>query len=474
MLGFTQEEWLDDPLRWYAQIHADDKERWSIDAADLVLTGKPLRATYRVVARDAKVVWFRCEAMLVHRSDGEPWFVHGVGFDVTELKETELALQRETAERERLQKLELERQIAKSEKSESRLAAIVESSEDAIIGKNLDGVITDWNAAATQLFGYQPREIVGNSIFQLVPPELYGEESEILRSLKAGQRIRHKQSQRLTKTGARVDVSLTISPIKDTGGRVIGGSTIARDITEQKRTEQQLRMTEKLAAAGRLAATIAHEINNPLEAVVNLLFLAKRRPANAVKYIAAAEEELERVSQITKQTLGFYRDTTAATTIDLSKLLDDVLVLYARKLNIRQITVTKDYRHDGRLTGFAGELRQVFSNLIGNAIDAMPNGGFLLVRSRRCQRYKGSVRRGVCVSIADSGNGIQPENFHRIFEPFFTTKNDVGTGLGLWLTKNIVERHSGFIAVRSRSTGEKTGSLFSVFLPEDATLNAIA
>jgi PAS domain S-box-containing protein len=250
MLGFSREEWLDDPIRWYRQIHPDDRDRWSVEAAEMFLTGQPLKSVYRVLARDGRVVWFHSDAKLVRRKDGQPWFIHGVGFDITELKQTEEALQREIAERERLQKLELERQIAKTEQTESRLAAIVESSEDAIIGKTLDGVITSWNASATRLFGYGRNEIIGKSVLLLIPPELHPPEFEILRKLRAGERIEHEETQRLRKDGERIDVLITISPIKDASGQVIGASSIMRDITEHKRAQERLRVTEKLAARG--------------------------------------------------------------------------------------------------------------------------------------------------------------------------------------------------------------------------------
>lgn len=462
MLGFSREEWLDDPIRWYGQIHSDDKQRWSIEAADLLLTGNPLRSTYRVMARDGKVIWFQCEAKLVRKRNGEPWFVHGVGFDVTELKETEQALHAEIAERERLQKAELDRQIARMEQSESRLAAIVESSEDAILAKDLDGTITSWNAAATRLFGYEPSEIIGKSILLLVPPELHEQEYEILKKLRAGERIQHRETQRLKKSGAPVDVSLTISPIKDATGKVIGASNITRDITARKAAEEKLRITEKLAATGRLAATIAHEINNPLEAVTNLLYLAKKRPANSLKYLQIAEEELERVAQITKQTLGFYRDTSAVAPVDLRAVLDDVLTLYSKRLETRAIAVVKQYEEEAVIEGMAGEIRQVFANVIGNAVEAMPQGGRLTARIS--VRAKARVP-GVRVTISDTGGGIETENLKKIFEPFFTTKKEVGTGLGLWLTKTLVERHGGRIKVRSSVKPGSSGSVFSVFFP---------
>jgi len=214
VLGFSREEWLDDPVRWYHQIHPDDRQRWSVEAAEIFFTGSPLKSVYRVLARDGRVVWFHCEARLVRRKDGQPWFIHGVGVDISELKETEQRLHRETAERERLQKLELDRQIARTEQTESRLAAIVECSEDAIISKTLEGEITTWNTAAARVFGYSSSEIVGKSVLLMVPPEYHAQEMEILGKLRAGERVDRQETQRLAKDGTKLDISLTVSPVK--------------------------------------------------------------------------------------------------------------------------------------------------------------------------------------------------------------------------------------------------------------------
>ena len=177
------------------------------------------------------------------------------------------------------------------------LAAIIDSSEDAIISKDLTGIITSWNKAAHRMYGYTAEEIVGQSILRLIPEELQFEEDEILRKLKAGQRLEHYETTRVTKAGKRLEVSLTISPVKDSSGRVIGSSKIVRDITGRKQMERSLIQSEKLAAAGRMAATVAHEINNPLEAVLNLIFLAREtcdRDSEAHEYLESAEKELER------------------------------------------------------------------------------------------------------------------------------------------------------------------------------------
>ena len=473
MLGFSREEWLDDPIRWYQQIHPEDRERWSVEAAEMFTSGKPLKSVYRVLARDGRVVWFHCEAKLVRRHDGQPWFIHGVGFDITDLKQTEQALQREIAERERLQKLQLERQIAKTEQTESRLAAIVESSEDAIIGKSLDGIINSWNQSATRLFGYTADEILGKSVLTLVPPELRAAELEIFRRLRLGQRIAHEETQRLNKQGERITVLITISPIKDAGGRVIGASSILRDITERKRAEERLRITEKLAATGRLAATMAHEINNPLEAVTNLIYLAKifpGIPGELQQYLDRADEELQRVAHIARQTLAFYRDNSVPLTIDVPHAMDDVLEMYEYKIKRASLQVHTRYDKTPELSARIGEIRQVFSNLIANAIDASAEKGQLWVHVAPGRDWKHPERTGVRVTIADNGRGIPPHIRPRLFEPFFSTKQHLGTGLGLWVSKGLVEKHGGHIRFRSSVLPRRSGSVFSVFLPCGANL----
>jgi PAS domain S-box-containing protein len=467
MLGFSRDEWLDDPIRWYHQIHPEDRDRWSAEAAEMFLKGSALKSIYRVIARDGRVVWFQCEAKLVRREDGQPWFIHGVGFDITELKETEHALQEEIAERQRLQKLELERQIARTEQSESRLAAIVESSEDAIIGKSLDGVITSWNAAASRLFGYESAEIIGNSILLLVPEELHQQEREVFRKLRAGERIERLESHRVTKEGGRVEVSLTISPIRNGEGRIVGASTIARDITERRRIEDQLRTTEKIAAAGRLAATISHEINNPLEAVVNLIFLTmtdSALPEQARRNLENADRELLRVSHIVRQTLGFYRDTSSPVTVNVADLLTEILELYRRKIDYKILQVRTQFDRTCELHILQGEIRQVFANIVANAVDASPEQGALILRVAVVQ-WKSPGTSAVRVTIADQGSGMAGEVRSRIFQPFFSTKQNVGTGLGLWVSKSLVEKHGGSIRFRSRVTPGKSGTVFSILLP---------
>jgi PAS domain S-box-containing protein len=348
------------------------------------------------------------------------------------------------------------------------LAAIVESSDDAIASKDLNGIVTSWNKSAERLFGYTASEIIGRPITTIIPPELLADETMILGKIRKGEKIDHFETIRVTKSGERVEVSLSISPVRDAAGNIVGAAKVVRDITQNKKIERALRTTEKLAAAGRLAATVAHEINNPLEAVHNLVFLAKRDVTNServAEYLQMAQRELDRVAHIARQTLGFYRDTSAPTKFSVVKTLEDLLFLYEKRLEVRGIRVVRQYKYDGEITALAGEVRQVLSNLISNAIDAMPTGGSLCIRISKSHEWNKSLQPGVRITILDSGSGIPLPARKKLFEPFFTTKADVGTGLGLWITKNIVEKHHGSIRFVSRTAPNDHGTAFSIYLP---------
>jgi PAS domain S-box-containing protein len=252
----------------------------------------------------------------------------------------------------------------------------------------------------------------------------------------------------------------------DENGNPAGMAGLCSDITQRKIEEEALRRSEKLATAGRLAATIAHEINNPLEAVTNLIYLLRREPetkSEAREMLRLAEEQLARVNHIAKQTLGFYRDRNVPEAVDVAQTLDELMGILQSRIASKQISVLREYENACLLDGFRGELRQVFSNLLTNAIDASPSGGKLIVRVKP-QRV-GDRIAFVHIEVEDFGSGIQPADQERIFEPFFTTKSDIGTGLGLWVTKELVEKHGGSIGFRSNYQNENSGTCFSVVLP---------
>ena len=220
-----------------------------------------------------------------------------------------------------------------------RLAAIVESSDDAIVSKDLNSIVTSWNPAAERIFGYTAQEMIGRSIRTVIPPELESDEDRILATIARGDRIEHFETVRLRKDGQRIDVSLTVSPVKNEAGQIIGAAKIARDITERKKTERALHTTERLAAVGRLAATVAHEINNPLEALINIVYLAKSRAVRQEirDFLAQAEEEIARISNLTKQTLGFYRDTNTIKAVRVSSLLNPLISAFTPRMRNKQV-----------------------------------------------------------------------------------------------------------------------------------------
>jgi signal transduction histidine kinase len=254
------------------------------------------------------------------------------------------------------------------------------------------------------------------------------------------------------------------------------------DASDRKRSEEALRKTEKLAATGRLAASIAHEINNPLEAITNLLFLLRNfceLVDPALNYVVLAEHEARRIAEITQQTLRFYRQSTLPARANMGELLDSVLSLYNGRLHTLNIKVEKDYDPAVDLFCFAGEVRQVFANLVGNAIDATSSGGRLLVRAKRSRNWKDPVQTGVRFAVADTGAGMEDAVRERVFEAFFTTKEVTGTGLGLWVSHEIIMKHGGLVRVRSRTAlksvatqGKSSGTVFQVFFPDDPKLTA--
>jgi PAS domain S-box-containing protein len=258
-------------------------------------------------------------------------------------------------------------------------------------------------------------------------------------------------------------------PLIDAKGKVAHWFGTSTDIDDRKAAENLLLRTEKLAAAGRLAATVAHEINNPLEAVGNLIYLALHEPnlpPVSRGYLRMANEELRRVGHIVSQTLGFYRESSTPQPVDLSALVNDVLALYQRKLDARQIRVTRNME-SVIVEGVAGELRQVAANLLSNALDAMEPYGVLAVEVRL-------QREQVSLSISDTGHGIATPLLEHIFEPFFTTKRDAGTGLGLWVAKGIVEKHRGQLDVMSSQKEEDHGTAFVMTLPRGNAMRKTA
>jgi PAS domain S-box-containing protein len=343
------------------------------------------------------------------------------------------------------------------------------------------------NQVFTAMTGVPTNRHLGRTIPELLPQPMAQElEKTVVRVFAEEQPVRNLElsgQNDLTGKAHRQWTWLASAyPVQTTPHQVRWVGVIVLDATDRKRSEEALRKSEKLAATGRLAASIAHEINNPLEAITNLLFLLRNYcdlKDPALNYVALAEHEARRITEITQQTLRFYRQSTLPTRTNLAELVDSVLSLYQAKLNNLNIAVDRDFDRSMDLFCFAGEIRQVLANLVGNAMDAMSSGGRLLIRAQPSRSWKNPLQSGIRFTVADTGSGMDAEVRAHIFEAFFTTKEETGTGLGLWLSEEIILKHGGMIHVRSRAengempseSGEKpSGTVFQIFLPDDMKL----
>ncbi|MDT7811036.1 MAG: hypothetical protein QOJ42_952 [Acidobacteriaceae bacterium] len=425
-------------------LHPDFHDAYR-DAVERTLQhGAPLRFEGLVYRSDKAIRHIEINGNLQPETAASQGRILGTIRDTTEVRKGETDL-RESAERL------------------SELAAIVASSDDVILSKNLDGIITSWNDAATRVLGYTAGEMIGTSILKLIPEHLHSDEKTIIENIRAGRRVEHFETVRLTKSGQLLDVSITVSPVKDALGRVIGASKILRDISTRKRMERSLLQAEKIAATGRMAATIAHEINNPLEAVMNLLFLLRPKVSDedGLNYLATAESELGRVSHIAKQTLGYYREHAAASVASLAEIAEHAITIYEPRCTAAGIAVEKSLLSSRKVVLRRGEMMQVISNLIVNAIYAMPGGGTLSISVSDTT----NPADGVALNVADNGAGIAQDVLPKVFDAFFTTRATVGTGIGLFIAKNFIEGHGGQISIESHTQPEKHGTTVRIFLP---------
>lgn len=341
-------------------------------------------------------------------------------------------------------------------------AELLDLASEAIMVRDLSGNILLWNSGAEALYGWSRNEALGQPMHRLLQTVFPIPEEEI-RDIIEQQRWWQGNLMQRTRSGQEVVVACR-KTMNHEGNAVL---EVSRDITQQLRAEEALRESEKLAAMGRVAGIIAHEINNPLAAITNTLYLVRNHPSlddTARHFADIAEQELQRVSHITRQTLSFYRESKQPIPVVIPELLDDVLELQERALVTSHIQLKKTYAAAPVIHGFPVELRQVFLNLIGNAIQAMPTGGTLGVFVREATDWS-DQRRGVAISILDSGMGINPEDAKRLFQPFFSTKSTKGTGLGLWISKGIVQKYDGTLTCRSVRTAQGACTCFRVFLP---------
>ncbi len=382
-------------------------------------------------------------------------------------------LHRKTRQLENLN-TDLERLVAErtdalrlSEQAFRKRAELLEVASEAITERSLEGAIRFWNSGAETLYGWQRNEVTGQDMHTLLKTVFPVSREDVGRALRDTGSWQGNLFQ-TTRDGREIVVACR-KTLNHEGNAVL---EVGRDITAQLAAEEALRESEKHAAMGRVAGIIAHEVNNPLAAITNIFYLLRAHPSlneEAQQLANLAEQELQRMSHITRQTLSFYRESKQPIPVAMHSLVDDVLELQRREIQSKKIRVSKRYTSTFPVHGFPVELRQVMMNLISNAIQAVPEKGQLRVHVLDSTDWA-SQQHGTAVCVTDTGVGIRPNDAGRLFEPFFSTKADKGTGLGLWISRGIVQKYGGQISFRCLN--QKSGSLtcFRAFFPSNFCL----
>ena len=444
MTGYSAKEIIGQTPRI---LQGPSTDRAALDRIRAALKAwKPVREEMTNYRKDGSE--FTVDLSIVPIANERGWFTHW------------MAIQRDTTQMKQMRE-----EIAEKE---SRLHFLTESIPQLLWTANKDGMCQFVSDSCATFLGVEVSACLGEGWSQFIHPEdkdrallVWREAVEQRQTLIVEYRLQRQD-------GEYVWFLHRAVPRFDDAGEAmewIGSST---DIEQQKRSEAAIRQTEKLAAVGRLASSISHEINNPLASVTNLLYLLGAQPSlskTAQEYVRTAQEELARVSEITTQTLRFHNQSAFAAPTRVAEVLDSLLSFYRPRIVSAGLTVRREYDRTERLTCFAGDLRQAFSNLIANAIEACSPGGTIRIRKRPSVTWKYRKVRGVRVTIADTGHGVARESLQRIFEPFYTTKGITGTGLGLWITKDLIAKHDGKILIRSSTRAGKSGTVISILLP---------
>lgn len=437
VLGFANEELVGGNIHELVHHHYPDGRDFPAEECPI---NDVLRKNL-VLNNISDTIFRKDGSAFVAELSAQPVLIEGevLGVVVTFRDVTELRQQQE----------DLQRACELAEQRTAELNAVIESMPHGVYIATLDGAVRS-NRWARLMSG------------EGFPPEL--------KTLKAA--LSGESSTETVRTPNRWIRSVA-APIVQ-GGKIAGGVAINTDVTQTRLQDEALRKSEKLAAVGQLASSIAHEINNPLESITNLLYLVQNSDSmdEMKEYARTAQGELARVTEITLQTLRFHRQQSKPVEIDLADLLRTVMTLYTGRLLVRNLGIELKLLPSPLVLCMDGEIRQVVNNLIRNALDATSDGGRLLVRLHPQTDWR-TGHKGVRLTVGDTGEGIAPEMMEHLFEPFQTTKEQMGTGLGLWVSKGIVEKHGGSIRTKTRR-GPRHGTAFTVWLPIEGDLNLVA
>jgi len=444
-IGMTQDEVSQSG--WGHLLHPEDAENMDRLWKECIRVGGKWDREQRFLGIDGQWHYMLSRGAPVHDDQGKVNGWVGIHLDIGRLKQAETEL------RER----------------EERFRLLAESLPQLIWMSDAGGETIYTNSRFSDYTGSPEKEILVSDWRKFMHPEDLDRTNQLWQYCVEHPEPYLNEFRLRRKDGMYRHFLARAVPLVGETGRTekwIGSCT---DIHDQKLAEDALRRTEKLATAGRLAASIAHEINNPLAGVTNSLYLAmqdRTLAANTRAHLATAEEELLRVAQITKHTLRFHKQSTQANAFDLGEVMDSVLHLFRSRLAARRIAVTHEWEPGACLVGFADELRQVFANLVSNALDATAEGGRLRIRIRKCHTWDAGIRPGVRVVLGDTGQGIPEAIRQHIFEPFVTTKETTGIGLGLWVSEGIVRKHNGRIRLRTSQKADQHGTVVVLFFPQ--------
>jgi PAS domain S-box-containing protein len=477
MLGYTVADWLGTPNFWLSIVHPDDRVRVAADAATAFERGESSTNQFRWLAKEGRVVWVEAHATVMRDASGRPSGMRGVTFDITSRRDAERAVRQSVDDLTRMQATE-----RLSHDVRALLASIVDSSEDAIVSKSLDGTITSWNAGAERIFGYTAPEAVGQDISLIIPRDRLDEEKEILHRLREGQVIKHIETERMTKDGRRINISLTVSPVRAGDGSIVGASKVSRDITdrvqadrERKRllaSEQAARAQAEAASRAKdeFLATVSHELRTPLNAILGWAAMFERmtpaddRTAKAVQSISrntrALTQVVDDLLDVSRMIAGKLRLDVAS--VDLGDVVDASVEAVLPAATVKNIEIDVSISPAARtVIGDAARLQQTMWNLLSNAIKFTPARGRVVVTTR-------SVNGDVELTVRDTGVGIEPAFLPYMFDRFrqadsSSTRAHSGLGLGLAIVRHLVELHGG--TVRADSDGRDTGTRITLRLP---------